>query len=85
MHGAFLQDCISLPLKYFILKYNLNFYSYILMIESIYIILLKKACLVDLMSWLPKSTILPPSGRLAKLQTHDPRDPQRVLVPCLSG
>lgn len=45
MRGAFLQDCILPPLKYFISKHNLNFYSYSLMIEIIYIIPLKKAAL----------------------------------------
>lgn len=62
MRGAFLQDCILPLLKYFISKHNLNFYSYTLMIEIIYIIPLKKACLMELMSWPPRSTILPPSG-----------------------
>lgn len=62
MYGAILKHSILPPLKYFILKYNFYFYSYILMRENVYIIPLKVACLMDLLSWLPISTILPPSG-----------------------
>lgn len=81
MCGAFLQDCILPLLKYFISKHNWNFYNYTLMIEIIYIIPLKKACHMELVSWPPRSPIIPPSGQYVELQTHDPWDPQKVGCP----
>lgn len=68
----------TIILKYFIVSYNCNVYSYTLIIVSVSIILLNMTCLVHLTSWLLKSAIAPPSGHQVELQTHDPWDSQRV-------